>query len=101
MLAVDRTHDHAFERDAHGACHQHAHDHGRQHRGQVHPQAACLGPVGHAAEYRRRHVGANSDEESVPEVQDVHQSEHQGHAGRHDEDDHAHCQAGQRQRDPG
>ncbi|KAG0921361.1 hypothetical protein G6F31_020353 [Rhizopus arrhizus] len=77
MLAVHRPHDHAFERQAHGARHQHAHDHGRQHGGQVHPQAVRLGPVGHAAQHRRGHIGADGDEEAMPEVQDVHQAEHQ------------------------
>ncbi|KAG1390605.1 hypothetical protein G6F58_012941 [Rhizopus delemar] len=37
----------------------------------------------------------------MPEVQDVHQAEHQCHARGYDEDDHAHRQARKRQRDPG
>ncbi|MNI51405.1 hypothetical protein D3C73_1061330 [compost metagenome] len=101
MLPIHGTHDHPFKRQADGARHQHAHDHGRQHGGQVHPQAARLGPVGHCSQHGRRQVGANGDEQTVAEVQDVHQPEDQRHAGRDDEDDHAHRQACERQRDPG
>ncbi len=52
-------------------------------------------------EDRRGEECAEGDEEAVAEVEHVHQAEHQRQAGGGDEDDHAHRQAGDRQREPG
>ena len=63
-------------------------------------ESACM-QAGKRRRQRDGGIGADRDEGAVAEIEHVHQAEHQRQAGRDDEDDHAHGQAGEGQRHPG
>ncbi|MCY1237956.1 hypothetical protein D9M72_506720 [compost metagenome] len=101
MLAVDRAHHHALEEQPDRAsCDHRGYDRQCKHR-QVQRQAVGLDPACQWQQDRGGHISAKRDEGAVAEVEHIHQAEHQRQAGRDDEDDHAHRQAGNGQRQPG
>ncbi len=80
----------------HGGCQQR-----RAEGQQVEGQAVGGDQAGDCTEHADGQVRAERDEAGMGEVQHVHQAEDQGQAGCHQEQHHAHGQAGERQRHPG
>src|SRR5205085_516032 len=62
--------------------------------------ALRAGVVAHRAEHAGGDERAQRDEDTVPEIEHVHQPEHQRQPRGDDEDDHAHREAGHGQREP-
>ncbi len=100
MLAIDRPHDHPLEGQADRSGNCHRGQHRDEDSAQIEQRRRTGGPVGHAGEDAGRDIGAECDEHAMAEIEHIHQAENQCQPRRDDEDDHAHRQPGNRQRDP-